>query len=481
MRVSVTRDRERDRGTLSAGYLRVPGFPEELRDNKIPRADGQPGERDQTYYGREWVQAERVRQLKLMHDLVYQFVVLVAQKTGAEASRYWRGDADNHSMFDWLVAGVVSRSAMRPGTTLPESTIEKHRKDIMMAFSKIDDLATKERVDRMLSGEAGDRAREALLQRPEQQQAWERVLREHRGDSGSSRSAPASRPPSTYEQAVSRASTSAPHFGVPPPPPQSSAVDPQSSTVPPQQPRPAVRFVTEDPGLTSGGLAAAEQTGKSLAALDPKTGQLVYGIDDQWIMLLRLLLRGATESDLKAWRILYGVDSPSGLDDPAAREKYLRDLSKMQQLINEGEGPLEWVTAPQHTGYIFFTDAFSGATVAALTDVHTLCGKAWATELALMTHPKVRDRYAELVAVHIRRPKMTVVSRWGGSQAAADAETRQHGKLLQFFRRLVRQSDGQYVCDGQSDPAGDAQRRVQERDDWRRVRQTGEYPAADYY
>jgi hypothetical protein len=214
-----------------------------------------------------------------------------------------------------------------------------------------------------------------------------------------------------------------------------------------------------------------------------KDGRLVGNLDDKYVMLLRILLRGATKSDIEVWKMLYQVDKESEesilLSDPASRYRYLRDLLKIQQLLARGEGDVGWTQAAHRTGYIFFTETMSGALSAAMADLNTLCGKGWAPEIDLMTHSSVRDQFARLVAYFIRRSRLTVMTRLGSTSAIADSLAREHIGLIALFKRLQRGLDG-FLCFSKSDVFTKAQRHATEDARLAYMMNTGNYYTDNY-
>lgn len=209
----------------------------------------------------------------------------------------------------------------------------------------------------------------------------------------------------------------------------------------------------------SGGGGGGGDTNISVRGND---GAMVYGVNDKWIMLLRLLLRGATETDLKAWGMLYntpGDDLRRKLaEDPAAYAQYLKDLTAIRSMLRRGEGGTDWVRAPQHTGFIFFAEAFIGSVNAAASDVRSVCGKHWVVDLDLMTHDAVRDQFAALVANKMLKSRAGAYARYGGTTNMQALHARDHDGLIRLFKRLCKKGDGMLGFANQIDTTGDARR-----------------------
>lgn len=465
-------DRERDRGAVyQAGStaVRVPGYPEQWQ-KEIPRADGMPGFRRSEHYGPDWVLSERVRELKIQADLLYQFAVLVAAKTNHQLSSYWRGGTGGQAMMDMMIANVVTDTT--PSTTTGPAGAD-HQAELERAFQLVSDYDTQERIRRFSeSMREAARTREEVLARPAQQQEWERLVRE--ADlRGAQRTTPLGRTGALSSSSAALAPPAGTQVSAPPssaatpPPPPPAGGNPAIPGVNPQRARPLGQFRIEtspaqqEAAETRTTKDAAAQLTAAKKALGPNN-QFVYGIDDKWVMLLRLLLRGSTEADLKTWRLLYntpGDDLKQRLaDDPAAYAQYLKDLTTIRSLLRRGEGGVDWVRAPQHTGWIFFTESFAGSVASAASEVRNLCGKHWAVDLDLMTHDGVRDQFASLVANKMLKGKAAAYGRYGGTTNMQQNHAREHDGLLRLFRRLTRKGGGMLAFEGQIDSGGDAMR-----------------------
>lgn len=385
-----------------ANFVRMPGFPEALRD-VVPRADGQPGERDPTNYGPDWVRDQRRRRILLETDLLYQFVLRVAGHTGAQLGTYWHGGADHNAAADMLITNVMSRYGA-DGQPLPAEAAEQVRREREKAFETLDGVAARQQLEHL----AGMPERDAALRAPAVQAEMQRLV-----NAADRRPAPGKLPP-------------APPAQVPP-----SAL--ASSSMPevgrPQGPQPRVQVVAPR------ALDAAEGEHGPRRTVDA-AGNIVYGIDDKYVMLLRIMLNSPSEAALKAWRMLYEPGSGRGESASDAQARYLRDLQTMHRLLHAGEGGAEWVEAPEHTGYIFFTPAFGAGVATAAADVRQLVGKAFATDYALMTHDGVRDLFARLVAHHMNAAKTRSISRYGGTATTVAMHRDEHERLMRAFRRL---------------------------------------------
>lgn len=462
--------------TPGANFLRVPGYPDELRD-VVPRADGQPGPRDERFYGPAWIRAERVRAIKIQTDLLYQFAGLVAGITGHSLDTYWRGGAGHSAITDMLIANVVvDFSQLSSGGSLDEATAAAHRAELERVFSKVDDYDTRQRVKGFITTPGGNEDRSAAAQTPEERAAMERIIRRYeetefsRGKAASSSSAaPASSPLSSRPVSATGPVLS---NAAPPPAPSTTLHERAGPTNPTAHRRVIVTPAREEGQREEA--AAAPPADRLLSANDPKSGAPVYGVNNENVMLLRILLRGATTADLEAWRMLYGKPE-KGKDTQDARARMLKDVASMQTLLRRGEGGLDWVRAPQHTGYIFFSESFGAGVEAAATDVHLLCGKSWAAEIDLMTHERVRRTFARLVANHIVASRARNAPRWGGSTAMIREHRDEHDKLVRAFRRLTQDGDGYLGLEGQIATDGERARRATNADRDAYTARTGQY------
>ena len=465
----ASRDRERDRGEVyiaGSNAVRIPGYPDEWA-KQVPRPDGQKEPRPDTYYGPEWVRNERVRQLKIEADLLYQFAVLVASKTSHNVNTYWRGGTGGQAMLDMMIANVVTD--MTPATStgpVDASKLAETQKNVLeQHFQAIQP----QELSSAAQGRFGP-SREDVLGRPEQQQEWERLIREADGRRLNTTSLAGSKAgtvppaPPAGSRVVNTGMPSTFSAPAPPPGPLASGLSSSSASADQMRARPVGSVRINDPGAQPRAEEDARAVpDKQVFVMKDDSGKIVYGVTDKWIMLLRLLLRGATATDLKAWALLYDVPE-DGLKerlrrgDSATYEQYLADLTKVRSLLRRGEGSADWVRAPQHTGWIFFTEQFTGAVAAAASEVRNLCSKAWVVDLDLMTHDEVRDYFATLVANKMLKSKVTAFGRYGGTSSMQSAHTREHAGLIQLFKRLVRKSDGMLGIAGQIDTSGDAQR-----------------------
>ena len=472
MQVSIGTERERDRSPpplpyrAGQNFVRVPGYPDEWRD-VVPRADGQKGERDQTYYGRDWVSAERVRQIKLDTDLLHQFATIVSTVTGAQVDTIWKGGVGHQALLDSLIANVVRTSAsmgsgselLPPDVAAQERIRIKEARD--RAFSLVDDYATRERLDRLGVSEVTNE-RIAQLSNPDQQRDLRALAH------------------GTTLPPRGRALPTPPPFQTnPAPPPPAPPGVLSSSSGPPQvgRPRPLVTVTPRSvPSVRE--TAAAEPV---LRATD-EDGHIIYGVNDKWAMLVRIMLNKPSDPALRAWKLLYtdDVDDPTSTSaSPAKREAYLRDLAKLYALLRRGEGDVDWVQAPQHTGYIFFNDNFGGAVMAALADVRIVCGKQWATELSLMTHEDVRTWFARLVGYYLSLPRTRNLSRYGGTRTTMSVQNEEHGGLIRLFRRLAINGQGFYTIDAPTS-GGKAARHREDARAAITLERTGLYPSDAY-
>ena len=240
---------------------------------------------------------------------------------------------------------------------------------------------------------------------------------------------------------------------------------------PPPTGRPTRVQVVDPAALRSITQAAAHE--QRQRAVDGE-GNLVYGIDDKWAMLLRLMLSKANETQLKAWKMLYEPESAETASRSKDHLQELRNLETIHKLLHSGDGDLGWVQAPQHTGYIFFSDAFGAGVAAAVSDVRGLAGKPWATELALMTHDGVRDLFAQLTALHMNTARVRTTARWGGTKRSMDDHYKRHGLLVEAFKRLTRTPDGFLTVPRSNVGGGPVLRRAEEARE-RRALASGRY------
>ena len=490
-------DRERDRApppplpyTSGTNFLRLPGMPEDERD-RVPRPDGRLGERSGENYGPEWVRAERVRDIRLQTDALFQFARLVAGNTGHALDTYWRGGASPQNMTDMLIANVISDPTQfpAPGTTLDNESRADHERALREAFRLADEHDTSAVASAFRAGTLGGGAGGGGLRlTPEQQQTWERLFRtadEQAATTTPSASARSAKQPTAAAPALSLASASSaprtpirPPAGaaqptaVPPPPPapvpgpdtmpldRPLRAGPAPSRTPLEPDAPHRRVVTaEEMAAREQSVTGAAATSPALTSADDGRGHLVAGVNNQHIMLLRLLLRGATQWDLQAWRLLYNVPDKSP-DTVEGRARLLKDIATMRALLRRGEGGVDWVRAPQHTGYIFFSDSFGAAVTAAMADIHGICGHPEVCELDLMTHERVRVYFARLVANQLNAARTRGVSRWGGSATLLREHKDERARLIQLFRRLVVASDGYLAIEGLLVEGADQARRA---------------------
>lgn len=409
-----------------ANFVRMPGFPDSLRD-VVPRADGQRGERDPTFYGPDWVREQRRRRILLETDLLYQFAVRVAGHTGASLGTYWHGGSDHTAAADMLITNVMSRFTA-DGQPVPAEAADEVRREREKAFDTLDSIAARQQLDHL----AGLTERDATLRAPAVQAEMERLV--NAADRRPVGGLPSKLPPAPPAQPPPSvlASTSMPAVGRPQAQPRVQVVAPRA--------------------LDTAESAAAGAHGPRRTV--DAAGNMVYGIDDKYVMLLRIMLNNPSEAALKAWRMLYEPDAGQRESATEAQARYLRDLQTMHKLLHSGEGGAEWVEAPEHTGIIFFTAAFGAGVAAAASDVRGLAGKAFATDYALMTHDGVRNLFARLVANHMNANKVRSISRYGGTTLTADMHRDEHGKLVHAFKRLRRDANG-FLFVPQSEPRYD--------------------------
>ena len=404
----------------SAGFVRMPGFPDILRD-VVPRADGQLGPRDETHYGPQWMQEERRRQILTDTDLLYNFASRVAAETNDNVSTYWRVDTDHKSLADMMITNAISRMGADGALSADAERIA--REDRLRAFQKADSTAMREHLERVLLPEAPSR----FGRRPSDQEEIRRIIEasERRVDG---------RPQAPRAPAPAGVLPPALPPGAPNQPSPLSSTGSLPPVGRPQGPQPRAQVLSQR-------AMEAGEAGQPLRTTDA-SGAFVYNIEDGNVMLLRLMLSNPSESALKAWKMLYGPGSTTGVLTNAMEARYWEDVAKMEKLLQRGHGDLPWVSAPQHTGYIFFSPKFASGVAAATAEVQSLCGKPEATELALMTHSGVVDLFVKLVAYHIRSARMSFAARWGGTRQTLDAHRDMHARLISAFRRLRMDTNG---------------------------------------
>jgi hypothetical protein len=492
------------------GVLEIAAFPAHLRD-RVPYPDGRPGVRPANApFGREWTKNKRARQLVLEQDLLFHFWSITAAKVGSALGNYFQGGGlGDTARMEMLVSNALAQSTLDTGggaeglALLPKSRQDELREQFERAY----DVGSEEFV-RALQATTAEARREraaAGVDRPvadavaampwmERQRQTERAASKARAPTEAELAAAAGRP-SLSASAPSVPTATATGGGARPTPLRAGPapalmqvlVDEQARTLLGSRAqselelRAARQRETLDAGIAEKRARAPEAP---LSTLTPD-GQIMHNITDKWSVLMYLLKKGPTETELKAWRIMYdepdtSVGGRGGRDGnamlaargalsldaqlatPEGRQKYLRDLLSVQKLLNSGQGGMDWVEAPQHTGVIFFTPQASAAVSSAMSLIHGgVVNKPWALEIDLMCHQRVRDQFSTLVAHYLQEGMSFVSSRFASTQRSDQERRRRHARLTELFRTLVMAPDGYLGFDGQINSAAERERRQQ--------------------
>lgn len=506
-----------------AGVLSVPDFPAYLR-NTQPRADGQPGARSESEpYNVEWVKDRALRAFRLQHDAVMQFSNLVAARTGAKPSNYWTASAGDEAMIESLVSNTIGADTLRQGAAANETRessleaiLKKREEHLREAFKGAYDVGSAEFIRKMTDSTALDRSSTAALANAGVDASL-LASRSNVPDKNSLsrdqafQSADFQRITATYDAAVAQRAAPRPAAPAAKPPGRDLSEPMPSSGVPvarnaydefdygpdstQQRPFSALRS-DQAPAPARANLSSYDQeaaevedsrrkkreeeqekkrkemedklhNATSLATVDSR-GNVIEGITNPWLSLLRLMYNKPTDTELKMWRVLWDIPEPpkvspktereSSLDTLEGRRKYLENLKLIQSLIGKSANSgADWSEAPQHTGVVFFSPILTGGIVAALQIVRGLCGKRWALEIDLMVHEEVRSQFADLVAYCITNGSHK--ARYPQSPAIQQATAMTYRKLVALFKKLIPMSDGTLGFDGITDPAATAYRR----------------------
>lgn len=507
----------------TTGYHHLPGFPPQLAAT-IPRPDGAPGPRDaDAPFGPAYMRDRQRRAILVLHDLVAHFVMLVAGRTQREVSAYWTGDASGRERLDDLVANALLPGAEAGGASLAAALPPNQLADLRDAFSRAADITSARMVYALAQQQSEAEAHAALAgvagaggaavgvrdphglgssdfyQRSADEMTRAYDLSRAAGAKAATRAAPAQH---AYVPAA------VPAAGAPAP------AQPPAAAGPPIRERPAEfsQVLAANPQAvprTAAQAGADEQldvaelvrqyrarlanrdTGSVLSTLDAR-GRPVYGVDDKEVMLLRLMLNGGTETQLKMWHRLYGVPEPppasarpspsatplADLTTSAGRLRYLHDLAQVQKMLQAGAGSLNWAEAPPHTGWMFFKPVFSSAVSRAMALIHgPLCGHPEVAEIDLMTHERVRDAFADLVALMLTQASASVSTRrfGGGTAAERDELDLQRKAWIRRFRTLTVGRDGYLAFADSVDYAAQDARHRTERTRRRHMAETGGY------
>ena len=494
----------------NVGVLEIPAFPAHLRDS-VPYPDGRPGARpDNAPFGRKWAFEKRARQLILEQDLLFHFWSITSAKVGSAISNYFQGGGTGDTArMEMLVSNALAQTTLDSAgggeglAMLPKSRQDELREQFERAY----DVGSEEFV-RALQATTAEARREraaAGVDRPvseavaampwsDRQRQTERAAAaaaKARAPTEAELAAAVGRPSlSASAPSVSTATSVArptPLRAGPAPALMQVLVDEQTRTPLGTRAQSELELRAAQRAVVDDALAnkRARAPDAPLATLTPD-GQIMHNITDKWSVLMYLLKKGPTETELKAWRLMYdepdnsvgggrgGRDSQAmlaargalsldaQLATPEGRQKYLRDLLSVQKLLNSGQGGMDWVEAPQHTGVIFFTPQASAAVSSAMALIHGgVVNKPWALEIDLMTHQRVRDQFSTLVAYYLQEGMSFVSSRFASTQRSDADRRRRHARLIELFRTLMMGQDGFLGFEGQINAVAERERRQQ--------------------
>lgn len=426
-----------------SGYVPVQNWP--YRDDQMLRSDGQYWkdaekkdevfQRNEQYYGPDWIKQFRARKLLLAHDSVFQFMGHVAGRTGTivKPSVLWRGgntSATGGAVTQMLVE-LVGNFHNFDGAGLPfgqsSSTVGQMLQRSREEQARIEEeKKKKEELNKRMS-------REESLLLPQNRSAIERVLKKTQ-DAGQPVRAQGS------EVRLSTSSSSAAR--------QDATTD--SSVIlaekggnkevrrahPSKPPRVVMSSSSAPPS------ASPSPASSSSSASDGKP--YVLGIDDKWLRLFELMRDPRTSStQLQAWTKMYEESNKSEEEkfydelrrDPSKLSQYLRDLGEIQRILESGNGLADWAIAPENAGYLFMEDRLRTALLRAITVVRDVCGKEWVTQEMLITskNPAVVDLFAELVAYYVIEYS---TSGYSSRVLGADFSKRQQEKFSYIVRKF---------------------------------------------
>jgi hypothetical protein len=170
-------------------------------------------------------------------------------------------------------------------------------------------------------------------------------------------------------------------------------------------------------------------------AMEPPAAHAAEGLRDPRVMLTYLLLRGnISKTEIDTVDKIYGPPQLV-LRDRERIKQMLDDAQKLERMLR-AKPALDWMEAPQHTGFLFFEPTFTAAVDSAVRDVHHVCNKRWALEIDLMTHEEVSTDFGELVAFHLLRAVDQRLSRFGSGKETVSERERMHLSLIRKFRKL---------------------------------------------
>ena len=523
------------------GIHRIPGFPEERR-RQIPFADGRPGFRGQDRpYNLEYENNKIRARLIVQSDKINQFAELVTGFAAKPKDSAWEGGGRGGAsmmalLLDNVLQGEVART--QGGSVGMNLLAPDHHAEMVSQLKRAVDVGNAELARHLqtLQNVPAQPTAQATAKGQQQQQPrppttlldpndlandpyFQREAAQMQWGMGSAAKPPAV--PVAVAKGVPPPPGPAPVLGPPraiipggagpvdlsaiepvrPPPAHvplqrvvdrpmdrtplsqrdaaaKEAVDPRSTKV--QEARDALRRREEE-------VARMTATDQPLATVDSE-GRIIYGVQDKWSMLLYLIKNKGSDTQFKMWRTMYNVpevvDRVSGkpqqdwLSTPDGRRRYYENLLALQKMLYSGEGTVEWVEAPEHIGYMFFTPAFTAALQAATWQVHNVCDKHWALEIDLMTHDAVRVPFARLVASFLVENQSGRLLRMTQTASAARDDKRHRKMLLMQFKKLV-QSSGQLRFDGQGSVAEDRKRKADNQQRGSYLEMTGQYYLGD--
>lgn len=399
------------------GYVPVKDWP--YRDDQMLRSDGQYWkdaekkdevlQRNEQYYGPDWIKQFRARKLLLAHDAVFQFMGHVAGRTGTivKPNVLWRGgntSATGGAVTQMLVE-LVGNFHNFDGAGLPfgqsSSTVGQMLQRSREEQAKMEEeKKKKEELNKRMS-------REESLLLPQNKSAIERVLQKTQeagqpvraqGNevrlTSSSSSSSAARQDATTDSSVILNPTAAERGG--------SKEVRRAHPKPPRVMLPSSAPPSASPSPAPGAPASPAPAGQPY----------VLGIDDKWLRLFELMRDPRTTStQLQAWTKMYEESNKSEEEkfydelrrDPSKLSQYLRDLAEIQRILESGNGLADWAIAPENAGYLFMEDRLKTALLRAITVVRDVCSKEWVTQEMLITskNPAVVDLFAELVAYYV--------------------------------------------------------------------------------
>lgn len=416
----------------SSAVAGMPSFPPEWEKRPLDPAGtlNTPGQDVHEPYNVHWLEQWRVRQMFVETDLLYQFVTKVAARTGKSADTYFRGGATASDALEALMINVVT-NALHQQVMADNKSL--HAPDDPVALKAIDEL--NRAAAQFVRGAAQRvvRAGAAELAAPE--------LPERMSEAATAQQEALFR---TAVQAFQqRSATAAPGMpgGVLPKPMAPAAVAP-GVTVPRRGPtvtpaRAPDEMIQPPPVYNEYAVLSPAQMEERRRALKPPAAAATEGLKDPRVMLTYLLLRGGiSKTEMDAVEKIYGPPQLVLRDRERIRQT-LDDAQKLERMLRRSPA-LDWMEAPQHTGFLFFSPVFSAAVDSAVHDVHHVCGKPWALEIDLMTHDEVSADFAELVAYHLQRSTEQRLSRFGGGKEAYEQRERLHASLIRKFRKLGR-------------------------------------------